>query len=957
MHDDELHRELVELAPDAMVILEQLERRVQERTAELHARTEELAKSEARFRALVEGVEDYAIFMLDPQGCVESWTPCAERILGYAESEILGKHFSCFYPPEDVLRNHPEQVLRAAIENGHFEETGWRVRKNGSRVWTSVLITALRDESGRLCGFSDIKRDITERKRVGEKLRQSEEQFQALLESAPDALVIVSGSGKIALVNFQAERMFGYERQELIGEPLKKLLGDKLLGDKLLGAAVASGGSELGQRCAEAWGASKMELTCVRKNSVELPVEVTTRPIQTPQGTWVVLAIRDITERKLAEGMLIAERRKAEAANGAKSQFLARMSHEIRTPMNAILGMSDLLWESELNPEQRQYVDVFRRAGANLLNLIDGILDLSKIESGRFALERIEFDLEEVVNEALELVSAQAHAKGLAMLARVAPDLNAALIGDPARLRQVLINLLGNAVKFTESGEVILEIQPAPFGEPGEIQFTVSDTGIGIPPEKLTTIFEDFVQADSSTTRKYGGSGLGLAICRRLVERMGGKLRVHSSIGKGSKFQFAAQFAPAPARQKLPAEVKDFRGLRALIVDNNPTNRLILRETLNAWGIVCEESGSPDDAIPNIAASIFSAKPYSLLFIDHRLPQIDGFELALRARRLGCSAPMIMLSSDVRPGDVTRSREAGFAGHAVKPVRRSELLRLVCAAINADRRQDSVPSLSPPPQTAAAMSGSPGLRILIAEDSSDNRLLLEAYLKGTPHRVTFVEDGKAAVDRFSSPEFDLVLMDVAMPIMDGLTATQTIRAIELEQGLPRTPIMAITANARPEDIDETRESGCDAHLSKPISKRRLLAEIEKYSRPGIAPTAKIGPDVPVPEEEPASAGAGTVLVRIPEGLEEIAPQYLKLRKEEARRLAELLQSREFDRIRVLAHNLRGTGAAYGLPVLTQMGAAIESAARASDEPALRAQIPKLGEYLARVEMRPADTPV
>jgi CheY-like chemotaxis protein/anti-sigma regulatory factor (Ser/Thr protein kinase) len=560
------------------------------------------------------------------------------------------------------------------------------------------------------------------------------------------------------------------------------------------------------------------------------------------------------------------------------------------------------------------------------------------------------------VNEALELVSAQAHTKGLAMLARLAPDLNTALIGDPARLRQVLINLLGNAVKFTESGEVILQVEPAPFGRPGEIQFTVSDTGIGIPPEKLTTIFEDFVQADSSTTRKYGGSGLGLAICRRLVEWMGGHLTVKSSAGKGSQFQFIAQFALAPARNKPVAETKDFHGLRALIVDNNPTNRLILRETLIAWGFVCEEFGSPDQAIANIAASISSVRPYSLLLFDQRFPQIDGFELALRVKQLGCSAPMIMLSSDMRPGDVMRSREAGFAGHAVKPVKRSELLRLVCAAINANRGQDSLPSVPAPPQTTIAMSGAPGLRILIAEDSHDNRQLLEAYLKGSPHCVTFVEDGKAAVAQFSSPTFDLVLMDVAMPIMDGLTATRTIRAIELERGLPRTPIMAITANARPEDIDESRESGCDAHLSKPISKSRLLAEIEKYSRPGIAPTAKVGPGVPVSEEEPASAGAGIILVQIPEGLEQIAPQYLKLRKEEAPRLAELLQSREFDPIRVLAHNMKGTGSAYGLPVLTQMGAAIESAAKASDEAALRAQIRTLGEYLALVEMRPVDTP-
>jgi PAS domain S-box-containing protein len=904
-----------------------LERRVQARTAELR-------ESEARYRALVEGVEDYAILMLDPYGCVESWTACAERIMGYTESEILGKHFSCFYAPEDLVANRPYEVLQAVIKSGHFEDIGWRVRKDGTRFWADVSITALRDESGRLRGFSKLTRDITERKTTVEKLRQSQEQFRALLESAPDAVVILEAEGRIALVNVQAERLFGYRRQELVGQFVASLI-------PAAGPAELAGQAPWYTSMAER--GSGIELTCLRKNRGEFPAEVSVRQIQTADGVWVVMAVRDITERREAELSLIAERQKAEAASRIKSEFLATISHEIRTPMNAILGMSDLLWESNLNSDQRQYVEVFRRAGASLLALIDGILDLSKIESGRFELERIEFNLEEIIEEAVELVSAKAYSKGLAVLARVSPEVSHYRIGDPARLRQILINLLGNAVKFTESGEVILTVQPGSSGDPAEIRFAVSDTGIGIPPDKLDTIFEDFVQADSSTTRKYGGTGLGLAICWRLVNLMGGRLVAQSELGKGSTFQFAVKLPPAAARAQISQEMRDFHGCRALIIDHNATNRLILRETLSSWGFACVEYGSAEEGIRDYAGCCASRQPYSLVLVDHHMPRIDGFDIAARLRSFNADPPIIMLPSDIRPGDATRCLEAGFAGHAVKPVKRSELLRLVCKAMKSEEKQEPSRPYQPPlvPPKVAAQDG---LRILVAEDSADNRLLLRAYLKGSPHQIMFVEDGRAAMEQFSSPKFDLVLMDVSMPVMDGLSATRAIRALEKESSLPHTPIIAITANARPEDIDQSRESGCDAHLSKPISKQRLLTAIEAYAKSSMAPGTSASSPAIIPD-------SGPIIVEIPEGLDEIAGEYLALRKHEASLLEELRISGQFDRIRVLAHNMKGTGASYGMPRLTELGAAMEIAAKQSDAETLTAQIANLRTYLARVEMQ------
>jgi PAS domain S-box-containing protein len=886
--------------------------------------TEQLNSSEERYSLLVENVRDYAILMLDLEGRVNTWNSAARRIKGYAAEEIIGKNFACFYLPEDIERGHPQEVLRAAKINGHYEEEGWRVKKDGSRFFASVMVTAIHGENGEVRGFSKMTRDITERRVAQDASLRSEEDLRILVGCAPDAIAIVDEGLNLVLVNEQAENLFGFSRKELLGLSIQTLIPE-LSPDDLAPSC------EQFPRTPVRLG--KREFVGRRKNGESFHAEVNLRSVESGKTAAIAVGMRDITEFKIVEQRLIAERMKAENANRAKSDFLAAVSHEIRTPMNVILGMSDLLWESELDPEQTEYVSVFRRAGANLLTLIDDLLDLAKIEADNFEPESVEFNLEEILEQSVELMSAKARAKKLSLMLRIAQGTHLSLLGDPTRLRQVLINLLGNAVKFTAEGHVLVTVENVRGGKAGEIKIAVVDTGIGIASDKLSSIFADFTQADSSITRSYGGTGLGLAISRRLVRRMGGELDVLSTPGKGSSFFFNAYFKLGAARAQSGLE--DISGRSVMVIDDNPENCLILREALASWGLLPKTFQDAEAALADLSQASRDGEEYSLVIMDKNIAGTDGFAVGERIRRATPSIPMLMLSCDAATGDMTRSLKAGFAGIAVKPVKRADLFRLVSramsnapqAALQAEARR-SLKSTLP-------ASGFP-LEILVAEDSEDNRLLIQAYLKGSRHRITFAEDGAAAVAEFIGSHFDLILMDLQMPQMDGLTAARTIRAMEFEERLAPIPIVAISANATLQDVELSRNAGCNQHLSKPISKSMLMMVIEEFAQN----LGAVRPTVPLQ----AHSDGPFVFQSLP-GLEEITLRYVASRREEAPRLLELFEKGEFDEIRIAGHNLKGTGEAYGYPVLTSMGAAIESAAKCVDTEGLSVALHRLARYL------------
>jgi len=682
-----------------------------------------------------------------------------------------------------------------------------------------------------------LESEVAERVRAEEALRGSSELIKLVFDSIPEAVYGIDMQGNCTFCNPSCLRLAGYhEPTELLAKNMHALIHHS----RANGTPYPAEECHIYEAFRQGHGTHIDDEVFWRRDGTSFPAEYWSLPMHRDgKVIGTVVTFVDITERKQTEQVLREAREAAEAASRAKSEFLANMSHEIRTPMNGVIGMTELALDTELTQEQRGFLNIVKSSAESLLVLLNDILDFSKIEAGKLDMEIIDFNLRDSLDDTMKAVSLRAHEKGLELACHILVDVPDALRGDPTRLRQIVMNLVGNAIKFTAQGEVLIRVETQQETEgQATLHFAVTDTGVGIPLEKQASIFEAFTQADNSTTRKYGGTGLGLSICSRLVEMMGGRMWLESEPGRGSTFHFSAslQLQSASTSTHPPVALETLRDVSVLIVDDNATNRHILREMLAGWKMRAFEADGGHSALAVLKQAAAEGGAIPLVLLDAQMPGVSGFQVAEQIKRgpQTASSRLIMLTSAGFRGDAARCRELGIQAYLPKPVKRSDLLQAVQTVMSSPGQTNQAPALI---TLHSLREGRGHLKILLAEDNRVNQVLAVRLLEKRGHNVVLVETGKAAVEALQTEVFDVVLMDVQMPEMDGLEATARVREREKDTGT-HIPIVAMTAHAMAGDKERCLQSGMDAYLSKPLSVKELFATIEGLF-PGLIEPSRV----------------------------------------------------------------------------------------------------------------------
>ena len=915
-----------------------------------------LEKSETLFRALFDLSPD-AIVLVDPHDTSGIWpiidcNPTAGRMNGYERDELLGRSIDLLnvLPATEERRTEYLEQLRFA---GHLKIETHHRHKNGTVFPVEISTTLIKvGERELLLGLD---RDITERRRVETALNREKQFFESLVLHSPAAIVVLDDNENIISCNPAFEALYGYQSHEVLGATLDRLITTE---ETLSEAKKYT--QQVMSSTVHAFGKRK------RKDHSLVDVEIFGVPVFVAGEKIGTLAIyHDVSE-------LVQARKQAEEASRTKSEFLANMSHEIRTPMNGVIGMLELALDTPLTSEQRDYLQTSLQSAESLLTLLNDILDFSKIEAGRLEFENINFSLRTAVEDVAYTLARRAQDKGLEMACLIHPDVTSGLRGDPGRLRQILVNLVGNAIKFTHQGEVVIRAElVAETGTHAIVRFEVQDTGIGIPYERQAAVFDRFTQADGTTTRKYGGTGLGLTISKQLVDAMGGKMGVESAPGIGSTFWFELKFEKQARQKRTTAPLTlgpvNLTEARILIVDDNQTNRMVLTRNVEALGSRVEAVASGSKAIETLRNAQRGGDPYHLVLLDMQMPGMDGEQTA-RAIKSDPSVKetkILVLTSMGHRGDAVRLEALGCSGYLLKPVKQQMLFDAVVAVLG--REEDKSPGLVT--RHTLSEQRRDGLRILLAEDNPINQKLAVILLQKAGYSVDAVESGLQALERVQINRYSAVLMDVQMPDMDGLEATQHIRALEKRTG-NHVPIIAMTAHAMQGDRERCLEAGMDDYVTKPLEPKVLFGALDRwvqepaiagktgealedYSAQEISFSAEMdeglfGEDLfSMPEESeketpvvPMIATAGTLPVNLEAALRHFDGDYnfmsLLFSQYQAQlpeRIAEIqmaVHDNDPKRLVRLAHNLKGVSMNFSADLLTSLALGLEEVGKRED---------------------------